>query len=73
MEDNTMHSFIPSCPDVLTLDEFQTIFRISPSKAYSMIRNGEIPAFFVGKRYRLLKRDIEEYISIGLSSLAQKH
>lgn len=73
MNENTMQGFIPSCPDVLTMEEFQAVLRISSHKAYSMVRSGEIPAFFVGRRYRLLKRDIEEYIAVSLASYAEKH
>ena len=68
--DNAEKSFIPSCPDMLTLDEFKTVLSIKRSTAYALLKSKEIRSFRIGKKYRVLKCDVEEYIRNKLSEVS---
>ena len=48
---------------LLTRIEVQKTLRISNSKAFHLIRSGQLPAIRVGKTYRIWRKDLEEYLS----------
>ena len=48
---------------LLTAEEVASILNISRSKAYSMMREKEIPTITIGKNVRVAYDDLEAYIT----------
>lgn len=48
--------------DILTVDELCEVLRISENVAYRLIREKTIPAFKVGRIYKIPKKGLESYI-----------
>ena len=48
---------------LLTAEEVASILNISRSKAYSMMREKEIPTITIGKNVRVTYKDLETYIT----------
>ena len=51
--------------DILTLNEFCEILKISENVAYRLIREKSISAFKVGRIYKIPKRAVESYILVA--------
>lgn len=49
----------------LTVDELAVILRVNPMTLYRMIRRKELPAFRVGKQYRIRRDAMEEMFHVG--------
>ena len=49
--------------EILTAGEAAKILKVSKSKVYSMLRNGELPCVRMGKCVRVRKCDIERLIT----------
>ncbi len=49
-------------PDVLTVRDIQSIFRISRSTAYDMVQSGRIPSIRVGSTYRISKDAVRDIL-----------
>jgi len=47
---------------ILTLKECQEILHIGKNLMLYLIHNEEIPAFRVGKQWRILREDLEKFI-----------
>ena len=50
-------------PEILTLKQCQEILQIGKNLMLFLVHNEEIPAFRVGKQWRIRKSDLERYIS----------
>ena len=48
--------------DILTLKDVQTILRIGKNFALDLIHEGDIEAFMIKGRWRILKSDLLSYI-----------
>ncbi len=48
--------------DVMTVREVAEILRIHPRIVSDKARDGEIPAFKIGNRWRFHRKDIDEYM-----------
>ncbi len=48
--------------DILTLDDLCEVLKISENVAYRLIREKAIPAFKVGRIYKIPKKAVEIYI-----------
>lgn len=48
---------------ILTLGEVAALLRVPKSTVYKLAQHGRVPAFKVGKHWRFLLRDIEEWLS----------
>lgn len=48
--------------DILTVNEFCEALRISENVAYRLIREKIIPAFKVGRNYKIPKKAVENFI-----------
>jgi excisionase family DNA binding protein len=48
--------------DILTLDELCEVLKISENVAYRLIREKTIPAFKVGRIYKIPQKAVEAYI-----------
>ena len=55
-------------PEILTLKQCQEILQIGKNLMLYLVHNEEIPAFRVGKQWRIRKSDLEHYIEDSLSS-----
>ena len=51
-----------SYPEILTLKQCQEILQIGKNLMLFLVHNEEIPAFRVGKQWRIRKSDLERYI-----------
>ena len=49
-------------PEILTLKQCQEILLIGKNLMLFLVHNEEIPAFRVGKQWRIRKVDLERYI-----------
>ena len=49
-------------PELLTLKQCQEILQIGKNLMLFLVHNEEIPAFRVGKQWRIRKVDLERYI-----------
>ena len=54
-------SFHPS-PEMLTVDEIAEYLRVSRATICRWCGTGRLPAFKIGKSWRVQKRDLERYI-----------
>jgi excisionase family DNA binding protein len=56
----------------LTADEAAAYCRISINTLHQLLRAGEIPARRVGRQWRILRRDLDEYLGVGLPGIADR-
>ena len=49
-------------PDVLTLRECQKILQVSRGTMLRLLHEGEIPAFRIGNRWRIQRKEMLEFI-----------
>lgn len=47
---------------LLTVSEVADVLRVSRMSIYRMIKQGEMPAFRVGRGYRLREEDVHRYL-----------
>lgn len=48
--------------DILTLKELQELLHIGKNTALRLVQSGEIEAFRVGNRWRVMKESVAKYI-----------
>lgn len=51
-------------PDVVTVDEMCKMLRVCKSRAYELIRNGEIRSLRTGTRYRIPKVSVIRFMGM---------
>lgn len=49
-------------PDVLTVEELCEVLNIGANAAYSLLNKKEIPAFRIGRRWKVPKEAVVQYI-----------
>ena len=49
--------------DILTLKELQELLHIGKNTALRLVQSGEIEAFRVGNRWRVMKESVSRYIA----------
>lgn len=49
--------------DFLTFEEVQDLLKLSRSKMYQMLQRGELPAYKIGKQWRIEKSELEEWLA----------
>jgi len=47
---------------LLTFDEAKQYLRINRGTLYKLIRNGDLPAFRVGKQWRIDKKELNKWL-----------
>jgi excisionase family DNA binding protein len=52
---------------LLTPSEVAEILKVSKAKAYSLLKNGEIPTVRIGTLVRVRQQDLERYVNEKLS------
>lgn len=50
--------------DILTLKELQKLLHIGKNTALRLVQSGDIEAFRVGNRWRVLRESVAKYIKI---------
>lgn len=50
-------------PNALTLEQVQEVLNIKEKQAYKKIHTGELPSFWVGNGYRVLKVELVIYLA----------
>ena len=60
MADNS-HGEI-SDPHFLTVAEVAAMMRVSKMTVYRLVHSGELPAVRVGRSFRVLEQDVDEYL-----------
>ena len=48
--------------EILTIDEVCEVLLVGRGRVYTMLKNGEIPAFRIGDVWKIPKQGLEEYI-----------
>ena len=51
-----------TCDDVMTAGEVADLLRMPLSTVYGLARRGRIPAHRLGRRWRFVRREIEEWL-----------
>jgi excisionase family DNA binding protein len=51
-----------SSPKFLTVAEVAAMMRVSKMTVYRLVHNGELPAVRVGRSFRVLEKDVDEYL-----------
>lgn len=49
--------------DILTVDELCEVLGIGANAAYQLLNDGAIPAFRIGRRWKIPREAVQEYIS----------
>ncbi len=57
-----------SYPEILTLKQCQDILQIGKNLMLYLVHNEEIPAFRVGKQWRIKREDLDRFIEENLMS-----
>ena len=57
--------------EILTAEELAVVLGCGRTTAYALLRDGEIPSFYVGRLRRVRRQDVDTYIDIRLKE-AQK-
>ena len=57
-------NYLKNVPDVLTVKDLQRVLKIGKNSALKLLQEGSITAHKIGgKRWRIYKEDLEEYIN----------
>ena len=46
----------------LTVAEVAAVMRVSKMTVYRLVHNGELPAVRVGRSFRVLEKDVDDYL-----------
>lgn len=49
-------------PDILTAEELCEVLNIGANAAYQLLNDGTIPAFRIGRRWKIPKEAVQQYI-----------
>lgn len=60
MESN--NNIFKDYPDIVSLEQLQEMLQIGRSKAYSLLKNGEIKSKKVGRIYKIAKVNVIKYL-----------
>jgi len=55
---------------ILTVTEMAALLRIPKATMYKLAQLGRVPAFKVGKHWRFLRRDVEEWLAANSAATA---
>ncbi|MDO4935919.1 MAG: helix-turn-helix domain-containing protein [Phascolarctobacterium sp.] len=54
-------------PDMLMLEEFMEILGIGKNRAYALLDSGEVKCFRIGKKYKIPKKAVIDYIDNAMN------
>ena len=49
-------------PDILTVEDLCNVLNIGPNAAYELLQKGAVPAFRIGRRWKIPKEAVIGYI-----------
>lgn len=49
-------------PDIMTINQVAEYFQISEMTTYKLVQEGSIPAFKIGRHWRVKRDDLDEFI-----------
>lgn len=49
-------------PEIMTIAQVAEYFQISEMTTYKLVQQGKIPAFKIGRHWRVKKEDLSEFI-----------
>lgn len=49
-------------PEIMTITQVAEYFQISEMTTYKLVQQGKIPAFKIGRHWRVKKEDLSEFI-----------
>ena len=49
-------------PDIMTINQVAEYFQISEVTTYKLVQEGSIPAFKIGRHWRVKRDDLDEFI-----------
>jgi excisionase family DNA binding protein len=55
----------PFAAPLLTVREVADVLRVSKMTVYRLIKTGELPAFRIGKNYRIRQPELEAFLAAG--------
>lgn len=55
-------------PDVLSPNDIMSILHIGRSTCYKLLYGGLIPSIRIGKQYRVLKKELVDYLSMAYAN-----
>lgn len=61
-----MNQQTPSPPDVLTIADVAVYLRVSETTVWRWCNNGKLPAFRIGRSWRVRRKDLEQTIDGAL-------
>lgn len=50
--------------ELLSVEELCSTLNIGRNTAYRLLQNGDIPAFRVGRKWKITKETLEQYVSL---------
>lgn len=50
--------------ELLSVEELCSTLNIGRNTAYTLLQNGDIPAFRVGRKWKITKEALEQYVSL---------
>lgn len=50
-------------PEILTVDDLCEVLAIGANAAYQLLNDGSIPAFRIGRRWKIPKEAVRQYIN----------
>ena len=60
-----MTNLLSEYPDVLSVEELQSVLRIGRSATYTLLRENKIKTLRVGNRYIIPKQSVIEFLNIN--------
>lgn len=64
---------VDSLPGTLTPQQVADFLQVEPQTVWRMIRRGELPAFRVGRVYRITREDFEHWLEERKRTKSESH
>lgn len=60
--ENIMLKSKSNYPEIMTINQVAEYFQISEMTTYKLVQDGSIPAFKIGRHWRIKRDDLDEFI-----------
>lgn len=61
--ENMNEDLFESYPEILGVSDISRMLSVSKSKIYELIHNKEIKGFLIGRKFRVLKKEVIKFIT----------
>ena len=68
---SVLFGMLQEYPQAMTPDQIQRALNMGEKQVYKKIHNGELPAFWIGNGYRVLKSEVVLYIAMNSLDLTE--